>query len=184
MNAEQGPDDRDLLQAIASGDRGAMKTLYERHYAAVHKFICSRSIEPSAASDILHDTMLDVWRSADRFAGRASVKTWMFSIAKNKIIDRYRKAKRTETSDKGLDLVDDSPGPFEALARSQDITIVRDAIKELSAEHRAAIHLAFVEELPYAEIAEIEGVAVGTIKTRIFHAKRRLARLISKQDPD
>ncbi len=161
-----------------------MKTLYERYYAAVHQFICSRSIEPSSANDVLHDTMLDVWRNAGRFAGRSSVKTWIFSIAKNKIIDRYRKAKRTEPYDEDWDAIDEAPDPFHVVAKSEDIAIVQDAIKELSAEHRAAIYLAFVEELPYAEIAEIEGVAVGTIKTRIFHAKRRLARLVIERYAD
>ncbi len=85
-------DDIDLVQQIGTGDKRAMHALYLRHNEAVYAFAVSRCGNSELASDCVHDTMLEVWRSASRFAGRSTVKTWLFSIARNKLVDaRNRK---------------------------------------------------------------------------------------------
>jgi len=125
-----------------------MNEIYKSHSPALSGFVRLYLANPNDVADIVHDTMLEVWRKADRFQGRSSLKTWIFSIAKNKAIDRA-----------------------ELLAISQNAESVQNAISQLKPDHRRAIHLSFFEDLTYKEIAEIEGCPEGTIKTRILYEK-------------
>ena len=167
--------DEDLLTRVATGDENAMRGLYERHQAAVFAFAMARLGDRMAAADVLHDVMLDVWRQADRFQGRSAVRTWMLTMTRNKAIDAIRKTGRTDYGDDGETLVDDEPTPEAAVAASQDQERVRTCVSALPDRQKTAVHLTFFEGLSYPEAAEVEEVPVGTIKTRIFHAKKALA---------
>jgi RNA polymerase sigma-70 factor (ECF subfamily) len=98
----------------------------------------------------------------------------MFGIARNKAVDRMRRGAREVPSEPDDSTPDDAPTPEAVVAAASDAERVRECMGRLSDTHRSAIHLAFWRELPYPEIAAIEGVPVGTVKTRILHAKRLL----------
>lgn len=172
-------DDRTLLGRIARGDKGAMKRLYERHNAGLLAFIESRLRDPVEAFDVAQDTFLDVWRSAARHEDRSSVKTWIFSIARNKTIDRFRKRGREIPLDEDFDPPDVTPNAQAVIEAASDAAQVRICIDKLTAAHARAIRLAFYEDMGYAEIAELEQVPEGTIKTRIFHAKKLLMQCLA-----
>jgi len=106
----------------------------------------------SGDQDIVHETMMEVWRSAKKFEGRSSLKSWMFSIARNKSIDRNRKGGRLQYTD-----------------------------EVLPPAHRKIIHLVFFQGLGYQEISELENIPVGTVKTRVLHAKKKLAHILAQQ---
>ena len=168
-------DDADLLRRIGGGDRAALKALYERHSGALYKFLSYRLRDPFEAADVMQDVFLEIWRVAIRFEGRSAPRTWMFGIARNRAVDRMRRGGREVTAaEPDTEVADDAPDPEAVVAAASDAARLRDCIGRLSDTHRSAIHLAFYEELPYGEIAAIEGVPVGTIKTRILHAKRLL----------
>jgi RNA polymerase sigma-70 factor (ECF subfamily) len=170
-----GPiDDAALLRRVGAGDRAALKTLYERHSDALFHFIRSRLRDPFEAGDVMQEVFLEIWRAASRFEGRSAARTWIFGIARNKAVDRMRRGSRTVLAEPDEATPDESPNPEEAVEAASDAEKVRECIGRLSDTHRSAIHLAFYSELPYGEIADIEGVPVGTIKTRILHAKRLL----------
>lgn len=171
-------DDADLIAAIASGDKSAMHALYERHNGAVYAFAMAKCGNSDLASDCVHDTMLDVWRTAKRFAGQSSVKTWLFSIARNKLVDALRKRGRLSFVDEVPESVDTAPDPEAAAISASESKQLHKCLEGLKDVQRAAIRLAFLEDLTYPEIAEIEDVPVGTIKTRIFHAKQALMRCL------
>jgi RNA polymerase sigma-70 factor (ECF subfamily) len=171
--------DKELLQRVSHGDKAAMRILYDEYAPNLRRFITRWIANENDASDILHDTMLEIWRKADRFQGRSSVKSWMFSIARNKAIDRNRKGARTVLAEPDENIADESPQPDDIVDAFQDAKRVRACIEKLSAVHKAAIHLAFFEGLTYPEIAQIEGCPVGTVKTRIMHAKKLLLRCLS-----
>lgn len=173
-------DDRQLLTMIAAGDKTAMRALYLRHSEAVQRFIQTRVRDHFEVSDILHNTMLDVWRSAARFEGRANARSWILSIARNKAVDHIRKQSRTQLGEPDETIPDDTPDPEAVLAASQDAVRLRKCVSELGDHMRAAIHLAFFEDMTYPEIAKAENVPEGTIKTRIFHAKKLLMRCLSR----
>ena len=165
-----------LVQKIASGDHSAMKQVYELHSGPLFHFVKNWLADPHEASDIVHETMLEVWKRADRFEGRSSLKSWVFSIARNKSIDKNRKSSRLSYTDEIPDMADDEANPMEAMVVSQDAAILKSCIANLSETHRRMIHLAFYEDLSYREISEIEDCPIGTVKTRILHAKKLLMR--------
>ena len=168
--------DLSLAQKIASGDQLAMKQVYELHSGPLFHFVKNWLADPHEASDIVHETMLEVWKRAERFQGRSSLKSWIFSIARNKSIDKNRKSSRLSYTDEVPELIDDEVGPLEAVELSQDASALKASIARLSDTHRRMIHLAFYEDLTYREIAVIENCPVGTVKTRILHAKKLLMR--------
>lgn len=168
-----------LLGRIAAGDKKAMKALYVSVGPDVHRFIQTRMRDPQDAADILQETMLEVWRQAGSFAGRSAARTWIFAIARNKAADRARRTVPTGAqADESVP--DDAPTPEAALAALEEGTALRDCVAKLGDTHRSVIHLAFFRDLSYAEIAEIEDCALGTVKTRIFHAKKLLMHCLAR----
>ncbi len=172
-------DDLSLIARIAQGDRTAMAELYRAHEASVFRFILSKLNDPHEAADILHDVFIDVWRAAGRFEGRSKVQTWIFSMAWRKVVDRMRKSGRMALTDEPPDTADDAPDGEACLAAGQEAEHVRHCLGTLKEDHRMAITLAFWEDMSYGQIAEVADVPEGTIKTRVFHAKKLLLRCLS-----
>ena len=168
--------DISLAKRISAGDKAAMKQVYDLHSGPLFHFVKNWLADIHDASDLVHETMLEVWQKADRFQGRSSLKSWIFSIARNKSIDRNRKGSRLSYTDESHDVVDTDVSPLEAVQYSQDAAALKDCVSRLSETHQRMIHLAFYEDLSYREIAEIEGCPIGTVKTRILHAKKLLQR--------
>jgi len=169
-----------LIKRIANGDKLALAELYRLMEKPVYRFIQSRLNDPFESNDILHDVFMEVWRSADRFEGRSKLQTWIFGIAYRKVIDRHRKAGRTSLTDApDENIADEADSAESCMMASQDATQVQHCLSELSDDHRSAITLAFWDDMNYREIAEVCKTAEGTIKTRIFHAKKLLLRCLS-----
>lgn len=171
-------DDADLVLRVGTGDRRAMRALYDKYQQAVFAFAHGRCGQADLASDCVHDTMLDVWRSAARFSGKSSVKTWLFAIARNKLADIMCKRGRLSFVAEVEDGPDTAPNPEAAAMAASDSARLHECLDGLSDPQRSAIRLAFLEDLTYPEIAEIEAVPVGTVKTRIHHAKQALMRCL------
>jgi RNA polymerase sigma-70 factor (ECF subfamily) len=168
-----------LLTRMAAADRSAFADLYRALEKPVFRFIVSKLNDPFEASDILHDVFMELWRSAGRFEGRSTVKTWVFGIAYRKTMDHFRRTRRVDVTDSVPEQFDDSPDAQTCLAASQEAKHLRFCIDELKPEHKSAIELAFYEDMTYGEIAKVAGAPEGTIKTRIFHAKKLLLRCLS-----
>lgn len=173
-------EDFDLIRRIGSGDKRAMHALYQRYNDAIYAFALSRAGNSELASDCVHDTMLDVWRTAARFAGKSSVKTWLFSIARNKLVDALRRRGKLSFVDEVPEVEDTAPNPEAAAIAAAESERLHNCLEGLSPPQKAAIRLAYLEELSYPEVAEIEAVPLGTIKTRIHHAKQALMRCLER----
>lgn len=169
-----------LLERVAAGDMTAMKTLYMAHADAVRRFVLSRVRDEAEAADIVHDTMLKVWRGAAGFEGRSSVLSWILTLARNAAVDHVRKQGRVTLSEADETIPDGDPDPETVLGAVQDAARLRACVEDLPDRQRAAIHLAFYREMTCAEAARIERVAEGTIKSRIHHAKQLLMRCLSR----
>lgn len=174
-------DDLALLRRLGAGDRTAMKALYEAHSDALHRFLASRLGDAFEAADVAQETFLEIWRRPSGFEGRSSFRTWLFGVARNKAIDRIRKSRRTFVAEPDDRAADDAPNPEDVAVAASDAARVRACIAKLSDAHRSAIHLAFYGEFRYEQIAEIEKAPVGTIKTRILHAKRLLMHCLQRR---
>ncbi|MEO0342368.1 MAG: RNA polymerase sigma factor [Pseudomonadota bacterium] len=167
-----------LMQSIGSGDQAALAGLYRALERPVYKFILSKLNDPAEAHDILHEVFMDVWKAAPSFEGRSTVKTWIFGIAYRKTMDHFRKHSRVSVTDDMPEQIDESPDAASCLAASQESAHVKHCMGELKAEHRSAVELAFFEDMSYGQISEVAGVPEGTIKTRIYHAKKLLMRCL------
>jgi len=178
-----------MLARIARGDKAALETLYHECHARVHAFVLKRVGDPVLAAEILNDVMLTVWRQADRFAGRSRALTWILGIAHNKVLDALRRRGR----DAALETLDEERYAREAgegentegdaaaaLAALDDAALLRTCLEGLSEAQRVVVHLAFFEDLGYAEIAEIAHCPVGTVKTRMHHARKALKRCLER----
>lgn len=167
-----------LMARVAAQDRAAFAALYKALEKPVYRFIQSKLNDPHQSSDILHDVFIDLWRSASRFEGRSTVKTWVFGIAYRKTMDHFRKHSRTDLTNEMEETVDDTPDAVTCIAAAQEAVHLRFCMETLKPQHRSAVELAFYEDMSYGQIAETAEVPEGTIKTRIFHAKKLLLRCL------
>jgi len=158
-----------------------MKEIYDLHSRPLFHFVKSWLSDTHEALDIVHETMLEVWNRAERYQGRSSAKSWIFSIARFKAIDKNRKRSRMVYTDVEPEILDESADPFDSLLISQDSEHIRACVNKLSEAHKRVIHLAFYQDMSYKEIAKIEDCPAGTIKTRVLHAKNLLRRALSQK---
>lgn len=170
-----------LLERIAAGSETALREFYDSFHSRVYAFALRRLNDTTDAAEVLNEVMLEVWRQAGRFEGRSRAQTWVLGIAHHKVIDtlRRRRAPPGEAIDPDL-LGADTPSAVEALAGAEDAARVRHCLEQLSDAHRLVVHLAFFEDLSYTEIAEIAKCPQGTVKTRMFHAKKLLLRCLGR----
>ena len=168
-------DDRALLERIAARDRVAFETFFRKHGPAVHRFVRDLVREDGLAEELTSDVMVEVWRSAGKFAGRSRVRTWLFGIAHHKAIDALRR-RRTPTVplDDLLTVASSVEGPEDAALRAVERHELERALAALSPEHRAVLELTFVQGFSQKEIAEVVDAPAATVKTRAFYAKQRL----------
>jgi RNA polymerase sigma factor (sigma-70 family) len=165
-----------ILEAVARKDRQAFARLYERTSAKLYG-ICLRLLGSEAeAEDVLQDVYVTVWQKAERFdRGRASPITWLAVLARNKGIDRLRRrSTRSEPIEAAAAVEDDGPLPFELVERRQEAGRLTDCLDELDERPRAMIRAAFLDGATYPELAEREGVPLGTMKSWIRRAMQRL----------
>lgn len=167
--------DRALVAAIATADRDALGELYRIYHPRLFKFIFRLIGIYDLADELVNDVMLVVWRGAAKFRGAARVSTWIFGIA-------YRQTMR-RVSRRSVQLVSDIDP--DTLAAATDTHFeredwVRQSIDALPPAQRAAVILVFYQGLSYEEAATIAECPVNTIKTRMFHARRKLRELLDR----
>lgn len=165
-----------LLSSIASGERAALSTLYQRTSAKLYG-ICLRLLPSEAdAQEVLQDVYLTVWRSARLYdENKASPVTWLAVMTRNKAIDRLRAQKLgTEPLEAADDVADDDPTAFEVVEQAQENDRLTNCLQELEPAHAAAIRAAFIDGLTYAELAARDAVPLGTMKSWIRRSLQRL----------
>jgi RNA polymerase sigma-70 factor (ECF subfamily) len=167
--------DEMLIARIAGGDRLAMQTLFARHRTAVYRWLLRFVGNEAVAEDLLSDVFLDVWRQADRFQGRSSVSTWLLAIARFKALSARRIRKDAELD---ATLADPADNPEVMLEKKNREEFVRAALNNLSPEHKEVIDLVYYHEKSVDECAQILGVPSGTVKTRMFYARKKVKEMV------
>jgi RNA polymerase sigma-70 factor, ECF subfamily len=172
--------DEELVARVAGGDAAALAALYQRYDGRLFSFLLRYASDRMVAEEILQDTLLAVWLSAGRYAGRSGVRTWLFGIARRQAHNRLRVQAPVQVPlDRLAGWADPAPGPAEwAIAGAQD-TAVAAAFAGLAPHHREVLALAFAARVPHREIAEVLGVPLGTVKSRLHHARAALARALA-----
>jgi len=171
--------DEMLIARIAGGDRLAMQTLFARYRTPVYRWLLRLVGNETVAEDLLSDVFLDVWRQAGRFQARSAVSTWLLAIARFKALSARRSRKDTELDETIEATVPDSAdNPEVVLQKKNRDQFVRTALTTLSLEHREIIDLVYYHDKSVDECAQILGVPSGTVKTRMFYARKKLAELV------
>ena len=170
-----------LLARIARGDRDALREIYTVYYHPLLRFIYRVTGQLELAQEGVNDVMMVVWRNAEEFARRSSVSTWIMGIAYRKGLKLLERSRRWSDRFASVDF-DEWIERSDALAEPSDDGDLRDlldqALKHLSAEHRAVVELTYFYGCSYEEIAVIAGCPVNTVKTRMFHARAKLRKLL------
>ncbi len=165
--------DADLIAGIARNDRGAFRLLYERYADRLFRYAVLRLGEEASAEDAVQETFLAVWKGAARFEGRSAPSTWLFGIAHHQVSAVIRTRSRAPTLH--LPPPDLAPSELADGADRSDRVWILDAMRSLSEEHREVLFLAYYMDLDGRQMAEVCGVPEGTVKSRLFHARRLLA---------
>ena len=179
-------DDAQLVISAQAGDRLALERLLRLHYDRVHA-VCRRSVgTPNDADDAAQEAMIRIVKGLRSFDGRSSFGTWAYRIASNTALDELRKRRRRPM----LHVVGDdgeAPEVVDRLAERRvdsvaDRLSIDDAIASLPDDFRAAVVLRDVADLDYSEIAEVLGVPLGTVKSRIARGRSLLADHLGNRD--
>jgi len=170
-----------LLERVANGDREALRDLYGTYYHPLLRFIYRITGRLDLAQEGVNDVMLVVWRSSRSFGRRSTVSTWIMGIAYRKALKLLAASRRWTTrmvSDPIEDLVERSPLAAEHSHDDDLRDLLDEALRHLSAEHRAVVELTYFYGCSYEEIAVIAACPVNTVKTRMFHARAKLKTLL------
>lgn len=173
--------DQRLLARVATGDRDALHELYVKYYQRVLRFIYRMTGQLEPAQEGVNDVMLVVWEKAHSFTGRSKVSTWIMGIAYHKGLKILEKSKRWSNRFKSVDFQDWNE-PLVSPSEHTDGAMMKDllvqGLKKLSVEQRAVVELTYFHGYSYQEISEIAGCPVNTVKTRMFHARAKLRKLL------
>jgi RNA polymerase sigma-70 factor, ECF subfamily len=172
--------DAGLVAAIASGDRGALASLYDRHSGVLLGLAMRIVRDRREAEDLLHDVFLEAWRSAKDFdPKRGRVRTWLAIRMRSRALDLQKSARVSRNAgDAGLDMMVD-----DREHASPDHARVRAALADLGPDQRRVLELAYFEGLSCTEIAVRVSIPVGTVKSRIAAGLDRLRNGLSRRSP-
>ena len=168
----------DCIRAVAEhGDRSAFADLFAYFAPRLKAFLIKRGASHNEAEEVMQEAMVLVWRKAAQFdPGKASASTWIYTIARNRRIDLIRRAKRPDLDpeDPFFTTISDMPDGEQEYSKSQRAELVRDYLTTLPEEQLLVVRKAFYEEMTHQEIAAELDMPLGTVKSRIRIAMRRL----------
>ena len=195
--APSAESDETLMHAFAGGDAAAFTRLYDRHERATWRFIRHRlgARHEGAADDVLQETWISVARAAPRYVATARFTTWLFTVARNRVIDHLRAQSNAMLSidaplpgdageddgDRWADRVaaDAADGPLARIESRQQAEAFLEALAQLPDAQREAFVLQAEGGLSVDEVASATGVGAETAKTRLRYARTRLRTLLS-----
>lgn len=172
------PDEARMLRRVATGDPDAFEEFYRLYHPRLSRFAANQLRRADLIEEVVNDTLLAVWRKPDSYSGASKVSTWVFAIAYRKALKARRKADEPVEQSEDALRESEEAGPEQILRRAETHAQLRDAMQTLSADHRTVIDLTYFHEMGYREIAEIMNCPVDTVKTRVFHARRHLRRVL------
>lgn len=181
-------DGLDPLSALRDGDPGRFEAFVRSETGSFVGFFLRQGAERAEAEDLTQEVFLRLFRSAKQYDARDRFGAFTWRVARNAWIDRNRRrvlrgeGGEDEDGRFGGDVPDDHEGVLDGLERNEEVGKVHGALAKLSQSHRLVFELGVVQELPYATISDMLEVPVGTIKSRMFHAVRRLRELLGEDE--
>jgi RNA polymerase sigma factor (sigma-70 family) len=175
-------EDVSLLARVRSGDREGLETLYRRHGPSLLALLTRILDDHQMAEEVIQDTFVAVWNGAV-FDGRSRVRTWLVAIAIRRA-GTHRRKRRFPVGGLTRDAASDDPMPEDVVVAGLDVDRLVKELSELTRLQREVVFLAFAEQLTHPEIAEVLGIRLGTVKSRLHGAKKALARRWEQGDTE
>lgn len=171
-----------LISRARGGDREAFGELVEQYRDNVYRLAYRMCGNAYDADEAAQEAFVAAWRALPNFRGDAKFSTWLYRMTTNAAIDVMRREKRHQSVGDGemMELADDADSPQETVERTEQQEAVQKALATLSEEYREVLLLRYMEELDYAEIAEVLQLPSGTVKSRINRAKAALKTALLK----
>jgi RNA polymerase sigma factor (sigma-70 family) len=176
-------DEHGLLIQIAAGNQVAFELFYKIYYPRLFSFILRVTRRMEVVEELIQETLLVVWDKPDNYNETSKVSTWVFGIAylkSLKLISRLSQYKDEQDIDEVADRISD-PG-YNLHENQERIDLLNNAMAILSFEQRAVIELTFYHGLPYQDVARILNCPENTVKTRMFHARKKLQSFAKTQE--
>ncbi|PCJ59239.1 MAG: hypothetical protein COA79_11100 [Planctomycetota bacterium] len=179
--------DTELMLKFQEGDEKAFDLLIEKYYKLVFNYFCHMSWDKTMAEDICQEVFVKLYKSGDKYKPVTTFKAYLFTIARNVFIDNYRKQKKRKTlsldveygSNKFSDMIEArGPNPSEVIDSNERLNKIMAAVYRLPEILKDVFLLSEIENLKYAEISEILDIPVGTVKSRMFNAVKKLRELL------
>lgn len=176
-------EDAGLLERVRGGDEQALSALLERYQAQIYRFGLSMCRDPEDARDVLQDTLFAMAKGVRDFRGASSLSTWLFAVARSFCIKKRRRSRFAPAQEHSLDgaagrealqVADEARSPQEALEGKQLEAALEEAITALEPKYREVLLLRDVEGLTAPEVAEVVGISVQAVKSRLHRARLRV----------
>jgi RNA polymerase sigma-70 factor (ECF subfamily) len=189
VNDHSSTDEAALVRAAQRGEMAAFEELVARHRDRVYARACSMMRNEEEALDLSQEAWVKGWQRLQQFQGEAGFGTWMTRIVINLCLDQLRRQKRHRAE--SIEAMDEDSGgvqrqmpvvtvnPTSGLERAELRQRIDDALGKLTTEHRTVLVLHEFEEMEYKEIAKTVGCSIGTVMSRLFYARRKLAALLA-----
>ena len=174
-------DDVALVGRVTAGDLRAFEALYRSYHPRLDRFLSLMTGRRTVVEEVLNDTMFVVWRRSGTYNRQSKVSTWIFAIAYRTALKALRREDDPVATGAEDDFVSEAADPAQQLMAQQTRAVVLRALEALSVEQRCALVLTYFHDLPYAEIANIVDCPIDTVKTRVFHGRRRLRALLQDE---
>ena len=180
-------DEQELVARAQNGDTEAFNPLVYKYQQKIYNLIYRKVRDRETAKDLCQEVFLKAWQALPNFKGQSLFYSWLYQIAINRSIDFLRKQNRQhvlgfevlpQNADDTLQMAETQPSPCAILERKELESIIRKAIRQLPLNQRTAFHLRHWEELSIKEIASRLGKSENTVKTYLYHARRKLRRML------
>jgi RNA polymerase sigma factor (sigma-70 family) len=179
-NGKGAIDDFDLVQKCLNNDTQSFRLLYQRHSPKVRS-ILYQLCEPSCLDDSVQEVFLRVWKGLPKFRTTAAFSTWLYRITWNVASDNRQAKAQKDTQFKALseNTLTEQEAPDLMKLHYQDL--VQKGLANLSFDHRTILVLHDLEEVPQKEVAEVLKIPLGTVKSRLFHARAAMRQFLIEQ---
>ncbi len=174
----------DWLRAVATErDRAAFERLYGEFAPRIKSYMTRQGADPASADDLAQETMIQVWRKAAQYdPAKAAPAAWLFRVARNILIDRLRRQKIHEVElTAGVEHAEEDDARHQRLVEQPDADKLRELVETLPADQTEVVQLAFFTGLSHSEIGQHLSVPLGTVKSRLRLAFRKLRTAMGEQ---
>lgn len=180
--APAAPSDEALLRAARLGDEEAFQAIIERHGPSMYRYAVRLVGSSADAADVTQDALVSAWRSLDSFAGRSSLRTWLFRLVHRRAADLQRVRKPTPIDD---DLISrmtrpSTDNPLQSVLDHELLEALQQALDELPWHQRAVWLLREVEQMSYEEIAETLAISPGSVRGYLHRGRSTLAERMAR----